>query len=73
VWCTLGRVKTAQCTEDGIKGPMMMMHGNLPYLVRPYCKFQVSYHSITEITVNTKGYSVQNLLCQLNHELRSRK
>jgi hypothetical protein len=26
----------------------------MPYLIRAYCKFELSYHSISEITLNTK-------------------
>jgi len=47
VWCTFGTVKTAQCTEDGIKGPMMMMNLLLYCMLKSDTrKYAVSYQSI---------------------------
>jgi hypothetical protein len=36
-----------------------------------YCKFGLSDHSIWA-NIKHKGYSVQNMLCQLTHHVRNR-
>jgi hypothetical protein len=46
--------------------------GNMPYVVRAYCKFGLSYHSTPEITLNTKVIVFKSMVCQLTHQVRNR-